>query len=61
MFDCFKVSVSEERRKELRRIELIPAVELNELICQFIISVAWQEGWRGLRANFDHCTIDWTQ
>lgn len=38
---------------EERKIENIPAVELNEYICQFIISVRTKDAWQRIRANFE--------
>ena len=39
---------------EERKIENIPAVELNEYICQFIISVRTKDAWQRIRANFEN-------
>ena len=48
-------------RNELRKVEEIPALELNEYICEFIISVRTKDGkdyepssLRSLLASFEH-------
>ena len=49
-------------RNELRKVEEIPALELNEYICEFIISVRTKDGkdyepssLRSLLASFELC------
>ena len=49
-----------ETKNELRRVEEIPAVELNEYMCEFIISVRTKDGkdyepssLRSLLASFE--------